>query len=116
MRTGSPKSSIATPEEAVGERKQVTVLFADIVGSTAIVQNLDEEQSADLLDEAVDAMAAAVVGEAGTVLRRQGDGLKAVFGAPYAQEDHADRACNAALHIQEVVRARRMKVRIGVNS
>jgi len=99
-----------------GERKQVTVLFVDIVGSTNLIRDLDIEDSVNLLDPVVTSMAAAIQAEGGTVLHFLGDGLEAVFGAPLAQEDHAERACSAALRIQQSVRAQGVTVRIGLNS
>ncbi|HVZ06300.1 MAG TPA: adenylate/guanylate cyclase domain-containing protein [Rhodopila sp.] len=102
----------ATP----AERKHVSVLFADIVNSTQMIEGLDPEQSVDLLDDVIAGMVAAVETEEGRVLRLQGDGIKAVFGAPVAQGDHADRACFAALRIQEAAQLQGVKVRIGINS
>jgi class 3 adenylate cyclase len=111
-----PDDSDVSATRIAGERKQVTVLFVDIVSSTALIRDLDIEDSVDLLDPLVSSMAAAIQAEAGTVLRFQGDGLKAVFGAPLAQEDHAERACSAALRIQQSAREQGVAVRIGLNS
>ncbi len=83
-----------------GERKQVTVLFADIVGSTRMIAELDAEDAANLLRQAVNEMMAAVHQYEGTVNKVLGDGIMAIFGAPVAHEDHAIRACYAALAIQ----------------
>ncbi|MDB5400461.1 MAG: adenylate/guanylate cyclase, partial [Rhodopila sp.] len=101
---------------AVAERKHVTILFADIVNSTHLIRGFDAEQSVHLLDEVVAGMVAAVQTEEGRVLRLQGDGIKAVFGAPYAQENHAERACNAALEIHDFARRKKVRVRVGINS
>ena len=79
-----------------GERKQVTVLFADIRNSTELIRDLDPEQALHRLEPALHAMAAAVHQYGGTVNRIQGDGVMALFGAPLAYEDHAVRACLAA--------------------
>ena len=83
-----------------GERKQVTILFADIEGSTDLVRGLDPEDASRLLEPALQSMMAAVHRYEGTVNRVQGDGLMAMFGAPLAHEDHALRACHAALDMQ----------------
>src|SRR5215217_1133340 len=87
-----------------GERKQVTVLFADVVGSTELIQGRDPEQAQALLDGVVQVMMDAVHRYEGTVSRLMGDGLMALFGAPIAHEDHALRACYAALAMQDAVR------------
>jgi predicted ATPase/class 3 adenylate cyclase len=109
-----------------GERKQVTVLFADVVGSTELIRDLDPEDAQRLLDGAVTRMMAAVHRYEGTVSRALGDGIMALFGAPLAHEDHALRACYAALAMQaelaryaEGVRREqgvRLQARVGLNS
>jgi Adenylate and Guanylate cyclase catalytic domain len=76
-----------------GERKLVTVLFADIKGSTELIAGLDPEEARTLLDAALHAMMAAVHRYEGTVNQVLGDGIMALFGAPLAHEDHAVRAC-----------------------
>ena len=95
------------PRRLEGERKQVTVLFADVVGSTELIRDRDAEDAQRLLDGAVQRMMDAVHRYEGTVSRRMGDGLMAMFGAPVAHEDHAVRACYAALAMLEAVRALR---------
>jgi len=120
------KKILAGREALQGERKQITVLFADVVGSTELIRDRDPEEAQRLLDGAVDRMMAAVHRYDGTVSRLQGDGLMAMFGAPVAHEDHAVRACYAALAVLEGVRAyadevRRahgaaIQVRVGLNS
>jgi class 3 adenylate cyclase/tetratricopeptide (TPR) repeat protein len=87
-----------------GERKQVTVLFADLKGSTELIRNLDPEQAQALLDPALHAMMDAVHRYEGTVNQVLGDGIMALFGAPIAHEDHAVRACYAALAMQDALR------------
>src|SRR5712692_7805281 len=87
-----------------GERKQVTVLFADLKGSTELIQSLDPEDARKLLDPALHAMMAAVHRYEGTVNQVLGDGIMALFGAPIAPEDHAIRACYAALAMQDAIR------------
>jgi hypothetical protein len=88
-----------------GERRQVTVLFADLAGSTALVRRLSAEQANDLLRETIESIARAVRHFEGTVNKIEGDGLMAIFGAPWAQEDHAVRACRAALAIEGIASA-----------
>jgi class 3 adenylate cyclase/tetratricopeptide (TPR) repeat protein len=109
-----------------GERKQVTVLFADIKGSTELIEGLDPEEARKLLDPALHAMMEAVHRYEGTVNQVLGDGIMALFGAPLAHEDHAVRACYAALAMQAAMRhyaeeVRRsqgieMQIRVGLNS
>jgi class 3 adenylate cyclase/tetratricopeptide (TPR) repeat protein len=109
------------------ERKQLTVLFADIKGSTELIAFRDPEDAQRILDPVVGSMMTAVHSFGGTVNRVMGDGIMALFGAPVAQEDHALRACQAALRIQELVprlaSAKHLeldevdiKVRVGLNS
>src|SRR6266550_737613 len=112
----------ATPveqEPASRERKLATVLFADLVGSTALAGSLDPEHTRDLLDRFYDAMEAEIALGGGTVEKFIGDAVVAVFGAPAAQEDHAERALQTALWLQERLRelfGERLALRIGVNS
>jgi adenylate/guanylate cyclase family protein len=87
-----------------GERKQVTVLFADIKDATELIRDLDPEAAQQLLDPALHAMMAAVHRYEGTVNQVLGDGIMALFGAPLAHEDHALRACYAALTMQTALR------------
>jgi class 3 adenylate cyclase/tetratricopeptide (TPR) repeat protein len=83
-----------------GERKPVTMLFADIVGSTGLTEKLDAEDAHDLLYQATQYMCQAVENNQGTVCRFMGDGIMAMFGAPIASERHALEACRAALDMQ----------------
>ena len=109
-----------------GERKQVTVLFADLKGSTELIADLDPEAARQLLDPTLHHMMEAVHRYEGTVNQVLGDGIMALFGAPLAHEDHALRACYAALAMQAALRrygeeARRshgleMHMRVGLNS
>jgi class 3 adenylate cyclase len=109
-----------------GERKQVTVLFADLKGSMELLADRDPEEARKLLDPVLDRMMEAVHRYEGTVNQVMGDGIMALFGAPLAHEDHAVRACYAALRMQESVKAyaegiRRtegipIQIRVGVNS
>jgi len=86
-----------------GERKQVTVLFADIKGSMELLADRDPEDAQKLLDPVLERMIEAVHRYEGTVNRVMGDGIMALFGAPIAHEDHAVRACYAALRMQDTV-------------
>jgi class 3 adenylate cyclase/tetratricopeptide (TPR) repeat protein len=86
-----------------GERKQVTVLFADLKGSMELLADRDPEEARKLLDPVLEHMMEAVHRYEGTVNQVMGDGIMALFGAPLAHEDHAVRACYAALRMQEAV-------------
>jgi class 3 adenylate cyclase len=86
-----------------GERKHVTVLFADLKGSMELLADRDPEEARKLLDSVVERMMEAVHHYEGTVNEMRGDGIMALFGAPLAREDHAVRACFAALRMQEAV-------------
>jgi class 3 adenylate cyclase len=101
------------------ERKLATILFADLVGSTALGDGLDPEYARDLLERFYDAMEAEIALGGGTIEKFIGDAVVAVFGAPTAQEDHAERALQTALWMLERLRelfADRLALRIGVNS
>ena len=101
-----------------GERKRVSVLIADVVGSTAFIDNLNAEEAANRLGVITSAMREAVARFEGTVNKLQGDGVMALFGAPISQEDHAVRACCAALAMIENVRGIKdaPPIRIGINT
>ena len=118
---------ILTSKSALeGERKQVTVLFADLKGSLELLADRDPEDARKLLDPVLERMMEAVHRYEGTVNQVMGDGIMALFGAPVAHEDHAVRACYAALRMQEAVReyaegVRRtegipIQIRVGLNS
>jgi class 3 adenylate cyclase len=94
-----------------GERKQVTVLFADLKDSTELIRGLDPEAAQQLLDPALHRMMDAVHRFESTVNQVLGDGIMALFGAPIAHEDHALRACYAALAMQAAMRASTEDVR-----
>ena len=89
-----------------GERKQVTVLFADMKGSMELLADRDPEEARKLLDPVIEHMMEAVHRYEGTVSNLMGDGIMALFGAPLAHEDHAVRACYAALRMQKSVASR----------
>jgi class 3 adenylate cyclase/tetratricopeptide (TPR) repeat protein len=134
-RFASPKSytpthlaeKILTSKGALeGERKQVTVLFADLKGSMELLADRDPEEARKILDPVLEHMMEAVHRYEGTVNQVMGDGIMALFGAPLAHEDHAVRACYSALRIQEAMRRytedlRRthgveVQIRVGLNS
>jgi class 3 adenylate cyclase len=95
---GHLAEKILTSKAALeGERKQVTVLFADLQGSMELLADRDPEEARQLLDPALERMMAAVHQYEGTVNHVMGDGIMALFGAPIAHEDHAVRACYEAL-------------------
>jgi class 3 adenylate cyclase len=97
---------ILTSRDAMeGERKEVTVLFCDIVGSSSLAERLDPEAMHPIMDRALRLMAEAIHRYEGTVNQFLGDGLMALFGAPVALEDHALRAVMAALMMQETISA-----------
>ena len=102
---------LAARADLAGERKQVTVLFADLKGSMELIQSLDPEDARKLLDPALHAMMEAVHRYEGTVNQVMGDGIMALFGAPIAHEDHAVRACYAALAMQEALQRYAEEVR-----
>jgi class 3 adenylate cyclase len=87
-----------------GERKQVTVLFADLKASMELLADRDPEEARQLLDPVLTLMVDAVHRYEGTVNQIMGDGIMALFGAPIAHEDHAVRACYTALAIQAALR------------
>ncbi len=109
-----------------GERKQVTVLFADIKSSLELLADHDPEEARNLLNSVVKLMMDAVHRYEGTVNQVMGDGIMALFGAPLAHEDHAVRACFAALHMQEAIQRQseglrrsqgiEVQIRVGLNS
>src|SRR5215468_2117883 len=117
---------LTTRSAMEGERKQVTVLFADLKGNTELIRDLDPEAGQTLLDTALQHMMDAVHRFEGTVNDVAGDGIMAMFGAPIAHEDHALRACYAALAMQaamqryaeDVRRTQGLEVllRVGLNS
>jgi class 3 adenylate cyclase len=94
-----------------GERKQVTVLFADLKGSMELLADRDPEEARKILDPVLERMMEAVHRYEGTVNQVMGDGIMALFGAPLAHEDHAVRACYAALRMQESVKTYAEEVR-----
>ena len=100
-----------------GERKQVTVLFADVKGSVDLSSQLDPEEWHQILDRFFQILTSGVHRFEGTVNQYTGDGIMALFGAPIAHEDHAQRACYAALHLSEHLRsyANELRLERGLN-
>ena len=100
-----------------GERKQVTVLFADVKGSMELAEQLDPEEWHRILERFFAILTEGVHRFDGTVNQYTGDGIMALFGAPIAHEDHARRACYAALHLQESLRgyANELRLQRGFN-
>src|SRR5262249_61433789 len=96
-----------------GERKQVTILFADGKGSTELASELDPEEWHGIMDRFFQILAEGVHRYEGTVNEYRGDGIMALFGAPIAHEDHAQRACYAALHLRDALRRYADELRIG---
>jgi class 3 adenylate cyclase len=129
-RTYTPKhlaEKILTSRSALeGERKQVTVLFADVKGSMDLAEQVDPEKWHGILDRFFQILSEGVHRFEGTVNQYTGDGIMALFGAPIAHEDHARRACYAALHLRDELRryadelrrtaALNFSVRMGLNS
>jgi class 3 adenylate cyclase len=117
---------LTSRESLEGERKQVTVLFADIRASTSLLEGVDPEEAQKIIDPILRVMMDAVHRYEGTVNQVLGDGIMALFGAPLAHEDHALRACYAALAMQEEMRRYRenlgqseedgLQIGIGLNS
>ena len=109
-----------------GERKTITALFADIKGSMDLLEDLDPEEARRLIDPALQIMMDAVHRYEGYVAQSMGDGIFALFGAPIAHEDHAQRALYAALlmqeeigkygHLLQVEKGIRLPIRVGVNT
>jgi class 3 adenylate cyclase len=124
---GHLAEKILTSKAALeGERKQVTVLFADLKGSMELLADRDPEEARQLLDPVLMRMMDAVHCYEGTVNQVMGDGIMALFGAPIAHEDHPMRACYAALHMQEAIgryaeglrrqQGLDVQIRVGLNS
>jgi class 3 adenylate cyclase len=109
-----------------GERKTITALFADIKGSMELIEDLDTEEARRIIDPALQLMMDAVHRYEGYVVQSTGDGIFALFGAPIAHEDHAQRALYAALRMQEETKhyadrlrlagRRPLEIRVGVNT
>jgi class 3 adenylate cyclase len=125
----SPQASPAPQKkvpEVSAERRPITVMFCDLVGSTGLAAKLDAEDWRNLVSAYLDEASGAVTGLGGHVLKKLGDGLMALFGYPQAQENDAERAVRAALAIQRALadlnarntggRAPQLAARIGLDS
>lgn len=119
-------ASLAAWERHPGERRPVTMLFADITGSTALTEKLDVEETHDLLYGATQKMCQVLENNRGTVCRFMGDGVMGMFGAPVASEYHAVDGCEAALEMQRAIRdygsevkasyGSELQIRVGLHS
>jgi class 3 adenylate cyclase len=126
VQSDAPAALARTGGAMLGERKHVTVLFADVRGSTALIDQLDPEHALELLGPVVKVLMDATHQHDGFVSQSRGDGIVALFGAPLANEDHAIRACQAAMAMRAGVDAlfaatppesrRAVVLRIGINS
>ena len=108
IRLAPEQSDVSTTIE--GERKTVTALFADIKGSTELMEDLDPEEARAIIDPALRLMIDAAHRYDGYVVQSTGDGIFAIFGAPVAHEDHPQRALYAALRMQEELKRYSAKV------
>jgi class 3 adenylate cyclase/tetratricopeptide (TPR) repeat protein len=114
------------PTATEGERKTITALFADIKGSMELIENLDPEQARNIIDPALGLMMEAIRRYGGHIVQSTGDGIFAIFGAPVAHEDHAQRALYAALRMQDELNRysdrlgaegrKRVQARVGINT
>jgi class 3 adenylate cyclase/tetratricopeptide (TPR) repeat protein len=121
-----PEATLTSKGALEGERKNITVLFADLKGSMELVADRDPEEARKILEPVLERMMESVDRYEGTISQVNGDGIMALFGAPLAQEDHGIRACYAALRMQEAVKnyaseAQRVlgipiQIRVGLNS
>jgi class 3 adenylate cyclase len=120
------RDAIPATEVIDGERKTVTALFADIKGSTELMEYLDPEEARTIVDPALKLMIEAVHRYYGYIVQSTGDGIFALFGAPVAHEDHPQRALYAALRLQDATRSYSAKLvadggtpleaRVGINT
>src|SRR5262245_4512227 len=110
---GSPSQASAETHDASleGERKTVTILFADIKSSMELIEDLDPEEARALVDPALKLMMDAAHRYGGYIAQSTGDGIFALFGAPVAHEDHPQRALYAALRIQEELKRYAVRLR-----
>ena len=116
---------LTTRSALEGERKHLSILFVDVVDSMRLAEQLDAEEWHRVLDRVFEILAAAIHGVEGTINQFTGDGVMALFGAPIAHEDHARRACQAALAARDALRVYAetlrprgigLAVRMGINS
>lgn len=119
-------ATLIQPEAARDERKRVTVLFADVKGYTALSENLDPEDVANIMNRLFEAVTVEIHRYGGTIDKYAGDAVMALFGAPQALENHEEMAARASLAMQEVIRkfsndleqsrGFRLQMRIGLNT
>lgn len=120
--TQSAVAPVIQPTHVIGEfegmRKHISILFADIKGSTALIEGLDPEEARSLTIPVVQEMLNAVYLYDGTIIHTAGDGILAIFGAPQPLEDHALRACLAALTMRKKIKElnEAIKIRVGINT
>jgi class 3 adenylate cyclase/predicted ATPase len=112
-RIRAEQAALEARGESEGERKTITALFADLKGSTALIEGLDPEEARAIIDPALQLMMDAVHRYEGYVAQALGDGIFALFGAPLAHEDHPQRALYAALRMQEEMRRYSDQLRLG---
>lgn len=122
LETAIPKQD----HDQEGERKLVSVLFADAVGFTALSEMLDPEEIAQIMQDCLSILTREIERYGGTVTQFTGDGVMALFGAPSADEDHAKRACHSGIAIRSAIvpfsnrifkhYGSEFKMRIGINS
>src|SRR6266542_2075230 len=125
-RTPASGANRRAPGRIAGERKPVTALFVDIVGSTALAETMDAEEWAELVNGAFHVLSEPVGRYEGTVAQLQGDAMLAIFGAPVTHEDDPERAVRAALDMVQAIAAYSreasashgvpLRVRVGLNS
>ncbi|MCY1331843.1 TOMM system kinase/cyclase fusion protein [compost metagenome] len=111
-RIRSEQAALEARGEPAGERKTITVLFADMAGSTALIHDLDPEDAHRLITPVIDLMMEAVHYYEGYVAKSLGDGILALFGAPIAHEDHPQRALYAALRMQKAMQRHSDRLRL----
>ena len=117
-----PACGTSIAASRIDERRVVTVLFADVVGFTGLAEHLDPEQVKRMIDRCMERLVGDITAFGGTVDKILGDGVLALFGAPVAHEDDAERAVRAALRMQETIRdafrpdGEELQLRIGVNT
>ncbi|WP_316157230.1 adenylate/guanylate cyclase domain-containing protein [Cupriavidus sp. BIC8F] len=111
-RIRSEQAALEARGEPAGERKTITVLFADMAGSTALIHDLDPEEAHRLITPVIELMMEAVHYYEGYVAKSLGDGILALFGAPIAHEDHPQRALYAALRMQKAMQRHSDRLRL----
>lgn len=115
--TSGPATSIIDPSGFQAEKKLVTVFFADIVNSTSLIEHLEPDDAAEQLHHIMETMRDGIRRFGGSVNKLQGDGVMAIFGAPYPQEDHAVQACSAALAVRDAIsRLQTVSIRVGIHT